>query len=94
MARALYSNFIYFFKGFMYLKEKESMHTCKVGKGGAEGEGEADSSPSRKPNVGLHLRSWDHDLAKGSHLSDRATQVAIYSHLRVDLVRVIPKPCH
>jgi len=28
------------------------------GRGGAEGEGEADSPLSRKPDTGLHPRTW------------------------------------
>ena len=38
---------------------------CEWGtEGGPEGEGEADSLLSRKPNMGLDPGPWDHDLSQ------------------------------
>ena len=36
---------------------------------GAEGEGEADSRPSREPEVGLDPRTWEHDLSQRQTLN-------------------------
>ena len=50
-----------FFKDFIYLREREreTANGCGVG---TQGEGEADSLLSKEPDVGLDLRTWDHDL--------------------------------
>lgn len=50
-----------FFKDFMHLLERECMREKDQGQR-AEGEGE-DAPPlplSKKPDVGLNLRTWDH----------------------------------
>ena len=59
MRYQFYFDFI-FFKDFIYLFERksESKREHKWG-GGREGEGEADSPPSREDDSG----PWDHDLS-------------------------------
>ena len=43
---------------FIYLIDKENMSRRQ-----REREREADSPPSREPDVGLGPRTWDHDLS-------------------------------
>ena len=47
--------FIFLFKDFIHLFQRESEH--EPGGGEAEGEGGADSQLSREPDVGLNPRS-------------------------------------
>ena len=48
------------FKDFIYLFDREH----KQGERQAEGEGEADSPPSREPDAGLDPRTPGHDLCR------------------------------
>jgi len=46
-----------FFKDFIFLRDRERVREELEWKGGAEGEGEADSPPSREPDAGLNPRT-------------------------------------
>ena len=54
---------------FIYLterereREREREMRAQQGEQQAEGEGQAGSPLSREPDVGLHPRTWDHDLS-------------------------------
>lgn len=66
---------------FIYLRERTCTHKCTRGGWGLdrEGEGQADSSLSMEPDVGLHPMNWDHDLSWKSRVrlsTDWATQAA------------------
>lgn len=53
--------FLNFLKDFIYLR------TTRSGEAGAEGEGEANSSSSREPNMGLNPRT---QKSEGRRLTD------------------------
>ena len=55
-----------FFLSFIYLFEREGEHEQGVE---LEAEGEADSLLSREPDVGLDLRTRDHDLSQRQMLN-------------------------